>query len=205
MLPEKTIERLSMYRRVLLSLAEKGSEFIYSYELASLLHLTPVQVRRDIMLMGYTGTQRKGYIIQELIHKISFILDKNEGSNAIIIGIGHLGKAITNYFNVKRSKIEIRAAFDNDSSKVDTIISGIKSYHIDSLEMMLEECEATMAIMALSPKGAQEVTDRLVKAGIKGILNFTSVPLNVPENVYLENYDMITSIEKVAYFVKEKN
>jgi len=62
MLPEKTIERLSMYRRVLHSLIEKGSEFIYSYELANLLHLTPVQVRRDIMLMGYTGTQRKGYI-----------------------------------------------------------------------------------------------------------------------------------------------
>lgn len=203
MLPEKTIERLSLYRRVLLSHQESGNDFIYSHELASLLHLTSVQVRRDIMLMGYSGTQRKGYSVQELVGRIAEILDGDVRMNAIIIGMGHLGKAITNYFNAKRSKIDIVAAFDNDSTKVDRIISGIKSYHIDSLEMMLEELDCKIAILALSPKGAQDVTDVLVYNGIKGILNFTSVPLHVPENVYLENYDMITSLEKVAYFVKQ--
>jgi redox-sensing transcriptional repressor len=203
MLPEKTIERLSLYRRVLLSHQESGNDFIYSHELASLLHLTSVQVRRDIMLMGYTGTQRKGYSVQELVERIAEILDGNGRMNAVIIGMGHLGKAITNYFNAKRSRIDIVAAFDNDSTKVDRIISGIKSYHIDSLEMMLEELDCKIAILALSPKGAQDVTDVLVYNGIRGILNFTSVPLHVPKNVYLENYDMITSLEKVAYFVKE--
>jgi redox-sensing transcriptional repressor len=203
MLPEKTIERLSMYRRVLLAHQENGSDFVYSHELASMLHLTSVQVRRDIMLMGYSGTQRKGYAIPDLIVKISEIMDGEKRVNAVIIGMGHLGKAITNYFNAKRSKIDIVAAFDNDSTKVDRIISGIKSYHIDSLEMILSETDAKIAILALSPKGAQDVTDTLVFAGVKGILNFTSVPLHVPEEVYLENYDMITSVEKVAYFVKE--
>jgi redox-sensing transcriptional repressor len=203
MLPEKTIERLSLYRRVLLLHQESGNDFIYSHELASLLHLTSVQVRRDIMLMGYSGTQRKGYPVQELVGRIAEILDGDVRMNAVIIGMGHLGKAITNYFNAKRSKIDIVAAFDNDSTKVDRIISGIKSYHIDSLEMMLEELDCKIAILALSPKGAQDVTDVLVYNGIKGILNFTSVPLHVPENVYLENYDMITSLEKVAYFVKQ--
>jgi redox-sensing transcriptional repressor len=203
MLPEKTIERLSLYRRVLLSHQESGNDFIYSHELASLLHLTSVQVRRDIMLMGYSGTQRKGYSVQELVGRIAEILDGDVRMNAVIIGMGHLGKAITNYFNAKRSKIDIVAAFDNDSTKVDRIISGIKSYHIDSLEMMLEELDCKIAILALSPKGAQDVTDVLIYNGIKGILNFTSVPLHVPENVYLENYDMITSLEKVAYFVKQ--
>lgn len=202
MLPEKTIERLSLYRRVLLSHQESGNDFIYSHELASILHLTSVQVRRDIMLMGYSGTQRKGYSVQELVGRISEILDGEGRMNAVIIGMGHLGKAITNYFNAKRSKIDIVAAFDNDSTKVDRIISGIKSYHIDSLEMMLQELDCKIAILALSPKGAQDVTDVLIYNGIKGILNFTSVPLHVPENVYLENYDMITSLEKVAYFVK---
>lgn len=205
MLPEKTIERLSMYRRVLLSHQEGGGDFIYSHELAGMLHLTSVQVRRDIMLMGYTGTQRKGYSVPELVEKISSILDGEGRINAVIIGMGHLGKAITNYFNAKRSKIDIVAAFDNDSTKVDRIISGIKSYHIDSLEMILEETDTKIAILALSPGGAQDVADTLVFSGIKGILNFTSVPLHVPEDVYLENYDMITSMEKVAYFVKEGN
>lgn len=202
MLPEKTIERLSMYRRVLHTYQENGSDFIYSHELASLLHLTSVQVRRDIMLMGYSGSQRKGYSLQELVDRISEILDDENRVNAVIIGMGHLGKAITNYFNTKRSQIDIVAAFDIDTTKVDRIISGIKSYHIDKLEIFLKETNCKIAILALSPKGAQEITDIMVYNGIKGVLNFTSVPLHVPDNVYLENYDMITSIEKVAYFVK---
>ena len=88
MLPEKTIERLSMYRRVLQTYQDNQSEFIYSHELASLLHLTPVQVRRDIMLIGYTGTQRKGYSVRELIEKISQILDGGAQINAVIVEIG---------------------------------------------------------------------------------------------------------------------
>ncbi len=205
MLPEKTIERLSLYRRVLLNYNDKNKSHIFSHELAALLHITPVQVRRDIMLMGYTGTLKKGYDIKELIEKIGNILDADKKYNAIVIGMGHLGKAITNYFNSKRSKIDIIAAFENDSSKVDTMISGIKTYHIDSLEMILDETHATIAILALSPKEAQEIAERLVNTGIKGILNFTSIPLNVPSDIFLENYDMVTSMEKLAYFVKENS
>lgn len=203
-LPEKTIERLSAYRRVLRTYQDNQSEFIYSHELASLLNLTPVQVRRDIMLIGYTGTQRKGYSVVELIKKISEILDGSERMSAIVVGMGHLGKAITNFFNAKRSNIDIIAAFESDSAKVDRIISGVKSYHIDSLEMILEDSNVAIAILSLAPREAQDVTDRLVFAGIKGILNFTSVPLNVPDDVSLENYDMTTSMEKLAYFVKQK-
>lgn len=203
MLPEKTIERLSKYRRYLLEKLEQQEEYLYSHELAAALHLTPEQVRRDIMLIGYTGTQRKGYSIKELIEVISKILDGDKKINAVIIGMGHLGKAISNYFSIKRSNIEIVAAFDIDSNKVDRIISGIKSYHIDNLDLIINETDAKIAILTLSPAGAQDITDQLVYAGIKGILNFTSVTLRVPEDVYIENYDMITSLEKVAYFVKE--
>lgn len=203
MLPEKTIERLSMYRRVLTAHQEKGNGFIYSHELASILHLTSVQIRRDIMLIGYTGTQRRGYSIPDLIQKISEILDDTENFNTIIIGIGHLGKAISNYFNSKKSNIKIIAAFDNDSTKVNRIISGIKSYHIDNLDKIIKTTNCKIAILSMSPKDAQNIADTLIYNGIKGIMNFTSVPLNVPETVYVENYDMITSIEKVAYYVKK--
>ncbi len=203
MLPEKTIERLSMYRRVLTAHQEKGNDFIYSHELASILHLTSVQIRRDIMLIGYTGTQRRGYSIPDLIQKISEILDDTENFNTIIIGIGHLGKAISNYFNSKKSNIKIIAAFDNDSTKVNRIISGIKSYHIDNLDKIIKTTNCKIAILSMSPKDAQNIADTLIYNGIKGIMNFTSVPLNVPETVYVENYDMITSIEKVAYYVKK--
>ncbi len=203
MLPEKTVERLSKYRRFLLSRIDQDIEFIYSHELASALHLTAEQVRRDIMLIGYTGNQRKGYALKNLIEVISKILDGESKINAIIIGMGHLGKAISNYFSFKRSNIEIVAAFDNDATKVDRLISGIKSYHINNLEMILQENDVKIAILTLSSASTQNITDQLVSLGIKGILNFTSVTLKVPDNIFVENYDMITSLEKVAYFVKE--
>jgi redox-sensing transcriptional repressor len=156
------------------------------------------------MLIGYTGTQRKGYEIAKLVKKINSILNEKEKTNIVIIGMGHLGKAITNYFNSNHSNIQIVAAFDIDPAKIDRIIAGIKSYHICQLEKILKETNTNIAIMSLSSKGAQDIADKLVYAGIKGILNFTSVPINVSDDVYLENYDMITSLEKVAYFVKEK-
>lgn len=205
MLPEKTIERLSLYRRILLVNKEKGKDYIFSHQIASQLHLTPVQVRRDIMLIGYSGTQRKGYNIKELVECISLILDDQDGLNAIIIGMGNLGKAITTYFLGKRSKIDIIAAFDADLEKTNRVISGIWCYNINKLEEIVKEKKVSLAVLALSPDAAQDITDRLVSSGIKGILNFTSIPLNVSQNVYLENYDIVTSLEKVAYFVKENN
>lgn len=205
MLPKKTIERLSLYRRVLLTSLENGNNYIFSHELASLLHLTPVQVRRDIMLIGYTGTQRKGYSISELVNKINSILDENKITNVVIIGIGHLGQAIANYFKSKKSNLDIVAAFDIDESKINKNICGIKSYHINDLEKIIKDTNTTIAIMSLSRSGAQEIAEKLVFAGIKGILNFTSVTINVPNDVFIENYDMVASLEKVAYFVKEKN
>ncbi len=200
-LPQKSIERLSQYRRILLNNLKKGKEHIYSHELASQLHFTPVQVRRDIMLIGYTGTQRKGYVIKALINRIGEILDGDSQSNAIIIGMGNLGKAITSYFNGKRTKIEIAAAFDSDEQKINRVISNVRCYHISTLKEKMDELNISIAIMTLAPEAAQEVADQLVLNNIKGILNFTSIPINIPDHIYVENYDMVTSMEKVAYFV----
>jgi redox-sensing transcriptional repressor len=107
MLPERTIERLSEYRRSLLQCLEAGKTHIYSHELAELHHNTAVQVRRDIMFIGYTSMQRKGYDVRELIHVIGEILDSEKGLNVAVIGLGNLGRAITTYFVGKRSKLNI--------------------------------------------------------------------------------------------------
>lgn len=200
-LPQKSVERLSQYRRILFQNMGKGKEYIYSHELASQLHLTPVQVRRDIMLIGYSGTQRKGYVIEDLINCIGEILDNNTEIKAAIIGMGNLGKAITNYFSNQHSKIEITAAFDTDDQKTNRVISNIRCYHISKLKEKMEELNISIAIMTLSPEHAQEITDKLVLYGIRGILNFTSVSLNLPDHIYVEDYDMVTSLEKVVYFV----
>ncbi len=201
-LPERTVERLSEYRRSLLQCLEEGKTHIFSHELAELHHNTAVQVRRDIMFIGYTSMQRKGYDVRELIDVIGDILDSERGLNVAVVGIGNLGRAVTTYFVGKRSKLNIIATFDVDSSKIDRVISGVKCYPLSRLKEVVDSHQITIAIMTVPADSATEVAAQLVEAGIKGILNFTTVPLNVTDSVYLDEYDMITSLEKVAYFVK---
>lgn len=202
-LPGKTVERLSEYRRALLGSLAENRNYIFSHELAALLHITAVQVRRDLMLIGYGSVMRKGYDIRELIKTIGEILDAPEGLNVAIIGIGNLGRAITGYFRGKRTKLNVVASFDVDPSKVDKVISGVKCFHLDQLKRYIDELNITVAVLTVPPDQARTVASVLVNSGIRGILNFTTVSLNVPDNVYLEEYDMITNLEKVAYFVKE--
>lgn len=204
-LPAKTIERLSQYRRILLNCQSSGKTHIYSHELAHLLNITAVQVRRDIMLMGYSSSQKKGYDIKDLVNVIGSILDPKKNQNVAIVGVGNLGRAITSYFKGKRSKLNIVATFDNDPSKVNTVISGVNCYPIKQLPELVKSLDISIAILTVTPGHASIVAENLVMAGIKGILNFTSVPLNISPNVYLEEYDMVTSMEKVAYFVKKNN
>jgi redox-sensing transcriptional repressor len=202
-LPGKTIERLSGYRRTLLACLRENRNFIYSHELASRLHITAVQVRRDLMLIGYSGMHRKGYDIKELIDKIAGIIDSEEGMNVAIIGIGNLGRAVAGYFKGKRSKLNLVASFDNDPQKVGKVISGVKCYAYHDLEKVISELKIDITILTVPADYAKEIAEEAVRFGIKGLLNFTTVPLNVPSGIYLEEYDMITSMEKVAYFVKE--
>jgi redox-sensing transcriptional repressor len=202
-LPGKTVERLSEYRRTLLGCLSEGRNYIFSHDLAAMLHITAVQVRRDLMLIGYTSILRKGYDIKELINKIGTVLDSDEGINVAIIGIGNLGRAVTSYFRGKRSKLNLVASFDNDPQKVNKVISGIKCYHVQDMEQVIKEMNIKIAILAVPVDTAKSTCETVVRYGIKGILNFTTIALNVPTGVYLEEYDMITSVEKVAYFVKE--
>ncbi|MBQ2392891.1 MAG: redox-sensing transcriptional repressor Rex, partial [Alistipes sp.] len=113
-IPEKTIERLSEYRRTLLRCRKQGISHIFSHVLAGIHGITAVQVRRDLMLIGFSSDTKKGYDVQVLINYISSILDSEEPMNIAVLGMGHLGQAITKYFNGKGLKLKITAAFDVD-------------------------------------------------------------------------------------------
>lgn len=204
-LPDKTVERLSQYRRNLLICDSKGKVHIFSHEIANIHHITPVQVRRDIMLIGYTGTLRKGYNVKELVALIGEILDKADGQNVCIVGAGNLGRALMKYFKNKREKLSIVAAFDVNEEKIGTEVSGVSIYPLNRLNEIIKEKNISIGIISVPVDEAVNITAMLVDAGIKGILNYSPRPVTVPENVFLEEYDMITSLEKVAYFAKNKN
>ena len=116
-IPEKTIERLSEYRRTLLASHRQGITHIFSHVLAGIHGITAVQVRRDLMLIGFSSDTKKGYDVQVLIEYISRILDSPSAMNIAVLGMGHLGQAITKYFNGKGLKLKITAAFDVDPEK----------------------------------------------------------------------------------------
>lgn len=202
-LPEKTVERLSEYRRTLYQLLESGKTHIFSHELARLHHITAVQVRRDMMFLGYTSMGRRGYDIKDLVKFIGKKIDSKSVIHVAVIGMGNYGRAISAYFQGKRPTLEIVAAFDTDPEKSGQNIAGITCYSFDRLHEIITQKNISIAILTVPPEVAQEVSNKLSDAGIKGILNFTSVPLKVNDNIYLEGYDMITTLEKVAYYVKE--
>lgn len=204
-LPHKTVERLSQYRRALLMILSKEKTHVFSHEIAQMLHITPVQVRRDLMLIGYSGNLRKGYDIKELIDLIGKIIDSDKGQRVAVVGLGNLGKAIISYFKGKRSKLTIIAAFDINPEKINRVYDGVACYHISQLTDLIKQHNISIGIIAVPSEQAPEIAETLVLAGIKGILNFTPKPLNVPAFVYLEEYDMITSLEKVAFFAKKND
>ncbi len=201
-LPEKTVERLSKYRRALNNALYEGKSRIYSHELAALLNITAVQVRRDIMFIGYSSTQRKGYDIKNLIAVISRIVDPQKPLNVAVVGYGNLGKAITTYFIGNRPKLNLVAAFDIDPKKIGSEVNNIKCYSIDRLREITSKYDISVAILTVPVAAAKEMAKVLVQTGIKGILNLTTANLYIPEEIVLEEYDMITSLEKIAYFVK---
>ncbi|HSV87081.1 MAG TPA: redox-sensing transcriptional repressor Rex [Bacteroidales bacterium] len=201
-LPGRTVERLSQYRRLLYNLVNIDKAHVFSHELATMMNLTSVQVRRDLMLIGYSGSQSKGYQVKSLISLISNIIDSDQGQRVAIAGMGNLGRAISSYFSGKREKLIIVAAFDNDLQKTDRMIAGIPCYHINKIKEVVKLENINIAILTVAPEAAYDVAKMFLDAGVKGLLNYTSVPLTVPEGVHLEEYDIVTSLEKLAFLVK---
>ena len=204
LLPGKTVERLSKYRRVLLLSYTNSKQHIFSHEIAALLHITPVQVRRDIMLIGYSGSLRKGYDIKELIRKIGDILDSKTVQKVAVVGLGNLGRALIRYFSGKRTQLKILTAFDIHPDKIGTTYEGVHCYHVARMQEVIPREKISIAILTTPVGEASDIANILIECGIKGILNYTTKALNVPEDIFLEEYDMVTSLEKIAYFSKEK-
>ncbi len=175
---------------------------MYSHELASLACVTPAQVRRDMMFTGCMGSPGRGYRKRELIESISSVLDEPSVQKVALIGAGNLGRAILAYFAGRRPNLQITASFDSDPQKTGRVINGCRCYAMSELKTVLEAEGILAAILAVPAARAQQTTDILVEAGIRGILNYAPVPLRVPDGVFLEERDMTMSLETVAFFAR---
>lgn len=203
-LPKRTVQRLSRYRRLLYKYRYLTEPYIYSHDLARLLNLNPVQVRRDLMLIGSSGNHRKGYNVNELNDNIGNIIDSKELQNVAIVGAGRLGQAIIDYLADQEMNLKVAAVFDIDAQKVGKTFSDIECYDISKLTEIVPRRDISIGIIAVPSEFATSIADILLGSGVEGILNFSSVHLDLPKSIYLKEFDIITTLEEMAYFVKNK-
>lgn len=204
-IPIKTIERMSLYRRVINRLVEAKKDTIFSYELGKLINKSAAQVRRDFMEIGQKGNPQNGYNILELRHALNELMIEPEGQKIALVGIGNLGRAILTYFMGRSPNLAILAAFDSEKKKTNRVIAGCKCYDISKMKDIIKKHKITIGIMTVPLTVAQDVADQLVSAGIKSIVNWAPIHIEVPKHIFLESRDITMSIEKAAYFAKKQN
>jgi redox-sensing transcriptional repressor len=199
-IPVQTIGRLSLYRRLLLDLAAGGMRQIYSHQLASAAVSTPAQVRRDLMTIGFSGSPRRGYAVQELIEAVNTVLAQSVETSVALVGVGNLGRAILAYYTNRQPWVRFVAAFDRDPDKTNRVIHGCRVYPLDQVEDVLAREGIRAAVITVPAAEAQRVADRLVLAGIRSFLNFAPVRLHLPTGAFVDDIDMTTALDRVAYY-----
>jgi redox-sensing transcriptional repressor len=154
------------------------------------------------MLIGSSGNHRKGYNVNELNDLIGETIDSKGPENIGIIGAGRLGQAILNYVSGEDVNLKVEAIFDIDPQKTGKKFNDITCYDITRLSSIVKEKKLTVGVIAIPSEFATSIASILLNSGIKSILNFTSVHLDLPKSVYLKEFDIITTLEEMAYFVK---
>jgi redox-sensing transcriptional repressor len=203
-IPIHTIGRLSLYRRLLLDMAAAGLRQTFSHQLASAAISTSAQVRRDLMTIGFTGSPRHGYVIPDLVDAINLVLARSIETHVALVGVGNLGRAILAYYSGRQPWVRIVAGFDRDPDKTNRVIHGCRIYDIAAAPDVLARERIQAAILAVPVREAQAVADHLVAAGVQSFLNFAPLRLRVPPGVFVDNMDMTTALDRVAYYARQR-
>jgi redox-sensing transcriptional repressor len=202
-IPRKTIYRLSIYLRCLARLRENGIGTVSSEALAKAAGVKSTQLRKDLACFGTFGTRGLGYDVAELSRKIADELGTSRLQPVILVGAGHLGLALLSYRGFEKEGFEIVAAFDAEPARKREKEIKQPIYGMDELPSFVEKQNVKMAILTVPAAAAQEVANRLVEAGISGILNFSPMVLSVPERVMVNNVNLAIELENLSYFTQE--
>ncbi|HEU0012143.1 MAG TPA: redox-sensing transcriptional repressor Rex [Longimicrobium sp.] len=196
---ESAVRRLSLYQRLLQEADAAGSETISSGELAERGGTTSAQVRKDLSLFGSFGKRGMGYSVQELLGRIRSILGLTRSWRVALVGAGKLGSALFSYRDFEARGFRICAVFDADPDKVGTPLGDLTIQADEEMDATLREREVEIAIVAVPAEAAQQVVDRVVKAGVRAVLNFAPVRLRVPRGVTLRNVDVTLELEGLSF------
>jgi len=194
----KTIERICKLFGYLEALARKGVDFVSSRELAQAVGATDYTVRKDISLLGVTGYTRKGYAVALLKERLGSRLQLAKKRKACIVGLGRLGTALLDYEKFQEDGFEIVAGFDCSINKIERTRTHIDVFAVGELGRVVAQREIELGIITVPAEAAQDVADKLVAAGVKGILNFSPAKVLVPKYIMYLDMDFTSALRHIA-------
>jgi len=199
---EATVNRLSVYLRCLQILEREEEASISSQQMAKRFHLNSAQIRKDLAYFGAFGTRGVGYSIPHLKAQISRLLKLDEEKRVVIVGAGHLGQALADFQGFNSGGFKVVALFDIDPAKVgkQTAKRGIPIHSVEQINALVREQRVTLGVIAVHPQSAQEVYDELVKAGVKGVLNFAPAQIKEKPKARLKAVDLKINMETLSFF-----
>jgi len=196
-LSTQSVKRLPLYLRILNEMRDAGEDFASSAVVAQLLNLDPIMVRKDLAGCGVTGTPRRGFPLAELILAVESILGCHASCEAVMVGVGKLGAALLGYPGFERYGIRIVAAFDLRPVKLEG--SSVPVYPMNMIQDVILQTGAKIGIVTVPADAAQEVADKMIAGGIKGIWNFTPAHLRVPDGVITKHENLATSLVVLSH------
>ncbi|MGT2911829.1 redox-sensing transcriptional repressor Rex [Streptococcus cameli] len=203
-IPRATAKRLSLYYRIFKRFHKEKIEKASSKEIAEAIGIDSATVRRDFSYFGELGRRGFGYDIKNMMDFFADILNDNSITNVMLVGVGNMGRALLHYRFHERNKMKIVMAFESDDNPVvGTEDQNVPIYAISEVEEKIKGTNTKTAILTVPSSVAQEVTDTLVKAGIKGILSFSPVNLSVPKDVVVQYVDLTSELQTLLYFMRK--
>lgn len=196
---DSTVRRLSLYLRTLEDSSRRGVLTVSSQELAGASGTTPAQVRKDLSLFGSFGKRGLGYSVRELTGRLRSILGLEREWRVMVVGAGRIGLALAGYPGFGAHGFRVVALVDTDPRKIGQEWGGVRVEDAAELEGVVAAARVEIAIVTTPAETAQEVVDRLVSAGIRGILNFAPVSLEVPAEVALKHVNMALELEGLSF------
>lgn len=201
-IPKKAIYRLSIYHRCLQKLHDNGVDTVSSTTLARAAGVKPAQLRKDLAYFGQFGTRGLGYPVDILSTTIRETLGREQLQPVILVGAGNLGSALLRYHGFEKEGFEVVAAFDANPEASRARVSTVPVFPDSNLESFIAERSVKLAILCVPVEFAQSVVNRLVAAGIQGVLNFSPIVLEVTPDVTVNNVDLALELEHLSYFIR---
>lgn len=199
--PEGVIERLPTYLSVLIQLRQDGCYTVSSARLGQLTDINPAQIRRDLTHFGSFGKRGVGYEIVTLIDKIQRILGSDHTHRLVLVGAGHLGAAVAAYNGLRARGFVVDAIYDKEPTKIGTRIGDLVVQDVSDMPRQIRDQSIRIGVITVPPEAAQEVADMMSEAGIKVILNYTPMMVQVPEEVTLHNTDPVRELLHTLYYL----